>query len=61
MMRRMIQRVEEARRAREEVNIGRLVFGTTLNLLSNTIFSGDMFEVGSDEMKELKELIASMM
>uniref|UniRef100_A0A1W7HBW3 Cytochrome P450 n=1 Tax=Scoparia dulcis TaxID=107240 RepID=A0A1W7HBW3_SCODU len=61
MMKNMIERVNEAREIGEEVYIGRLVFGTTLNLLSNTMFSGDMFDVNSDEMRELKELIANMM
>ncbi|KAG8374815.1 hypothetical protein BUALT_Bualt10G0034800 [Buddleja alternifolia] len=61
MMKKMIERVDGARKTREGIHVGRLVFGTTLNLLSNTMFSGDMFDVRSDEMKELKELIANMM
>lgn len=61
MMVKMIERVDRAREAREEIHVGRLVFGTTLNLLSNTMFSGDMFDVGSDEMRELRDLIANMM
>ncbi|CDP09849.1 unnamed protein product [Coffea canephora] len=38
MMENMVKRVSDAREAEEAIYIGRLVFGTTLNLLSNMIF-----------------------
>ncbi|KAK4422730.1 Geraniol 8-hydroxylase [Sesamum alatum] len=60
IMKKMMARVDEAREAREPLNVGRLVFGTTVNLLSNTMFSGDMFDMKSDGIRELKELIGGI-
>nr|XP_027082652.1 geraniol 8-hydroxylase-like [Coffea arabica] len=57
MMENMVKRVSDAREAEEAIYIGRLVFGTTLNLLSNMMFSIDMLDPDSEEVKELKELI----
>uniref|UniRef100_A0A2N9FCB4 Cytochrome P450 n=1 Tax=Fagus sylvatica TaxID=28930 RepID=A0A2N9FCB4_FAGSY len=45
----------------EAVDIGRAAFKTTINMLSNTIFSVDMVDSGSDQARELKELIWSVM
>ncbi|KAM3685917.1 hypothetical protein ACJW30_11G153400 [Castanea mollissima] len=42
MMDGMVRRVVDASEAGEAIRIGRLVFGTTLNLLSNTMFSVDV-------------------
>ncbi|CAI9771757.1 unnamed protein product [Fraxinus pennsylvanica] len=61
MMKNMVARVDEARETQEAIHVGRLVFGTTLNLLSNTMFSDDMLDPKSDAVKELKELIAKIM
>ncbi|KAK4486424.1 hypothetical protein RD792_009099 [Penstemon davidsonii] len=61
MMDKMIEQVDKACAAGEAVHIGRLVFGTTLNLLSNTMFSNDMMDPKSDEMRELKVLIGKIM
>nr|AAZ07705.1 cytochrome P450 monooxygenase isoform II [Sesamum indicum] len=57
VIKKMIVRVIEAREAREPLDIGRLAFGATLNFLSNTMFSGDLFDMKSDGIRELKELI----
>ncbi|XP_027118395.1 geraniol 8-hydroxylase-like [Coffea arabica] len=57
MMENMLKRVFEAREAGEAIYIGRLVFGTTLSLLSNMIFSADILDPNSKEVKELKDLI----
>ncbi|KAL2543507.1 Cytochrome [Forsythia ovata] len=61
MMKNMVARVDEARETQEAIHVGRLVFGTTLNLLSNTMFSVDMLDPKSDALKELKVLIAKIM
>ncbi|KAK4478206.1 hypothetical protein RD792_017489 [Penstemon davidsonii] len=61
MMGNMIERVVEAREAKEAIDIGRLVFGTSVQLLSNTIFSIDILHPNSNEMKELHLLNANIM
>ncbi|XP_031117370.1 geraniol 8-hydroxylase-like [Ipomoea triloba] len=45
----------------EAVDIGRAAFRTTLNLLSNTIFSKDLTDPFSDSAKEFKELVWNIM
>ncbi|XP_031117493.1 geraniol 8-hydroxylase-like [Ipomoea triloba] len=45
----------------EAVDIGRAAFRTTLNLLSNTIFSKDLTDPYSDSGKEFKDLVWNMM
>ncbi|TMX00199.1 hypothetical protein EJD97_001210 [Solanum chilense] len=45
----------------EAVNIGRAAFRTTLNLLSNTIFSKDLTDPFSDSAKEFKDLVWNIM
>ncbi|KAL0282325.1 UNVERIFIED_CONTAM: Geraniol 8-hydroxylase [Sesamum angustifolium] len=60
MMQKMIEQVDEARLARQPLQVGTLGFGTTLNFLSNTMFSSDMFETKSDATTELKELIGDL-
>ncbi|XP_027080660.1 geraniol 8-hydroxylase-like [Coffea arabica] len=57
MMENMLKRVFEAREAGEAIYIGRLVFGTSLSLLSNMSFSADVLDPNSKEVKELKDLI----
>nr|GMD53941.1 geraniol 8-hydroxylase-like [Ipomoea batatas] len=47
--------------AGEAVDIGRAAFRTTLNLLSNTIFSKDLTDPFSDSAKEFKELVWNIM
>lgn len=61
MMENMVKRVSEAREAGEAIYIGRIVFGTTLNLLSNMMFSVDMLDPDSEEVRELKELVWRIM
>lgn len=61
MMNNMVGHVKEACLVGEGVYIGRLVFGTTLNLLSNTMFSLDMLDMKSDAIDELKALIGKIM
>ncbi|EPS66182.1 hypothetical protein M569_08594, partial [Genlisea aurea] len=52
-VRNMIEQVHESMQRGEAVQLGKLIFGTMLSILSKTLFSGDMFE----EAAELKELI----
>ncbi|TKY69098.1 Geraniol 8-hydroxylase [Spatholobus suberectus] len=44
----------------EAVDIGRLVFKTTINLLSNTVYSEDLIH-SDDKAGEFKELVANIM
>ncbi|CAA0838847.1 Cytochrome P450 76C4 [Striga hermonthica] len=61
MMSKMIKLAERARTAREALHVESLVFGTVLNFLSNTVFSGDMVDMGSSGgTGELRELIARL-
>ncbi|XP_040987825.1 cytochrome P450 76T24-like [Juglans microcarpa x Juglans regia] len=48
-------KVVEASEAGEAINIGRLAFGTTLSLLSDTMFSVDLIDPKSTIIQELKE------
>ena len=50
----MVRRVVEASEAGEAISIGTLVFGTTLNSLSNTIFSIDIFDPKSNAIQRTK-------
>ncbi|KAM3740859.1 hypothetical protein ACB098_08G131300 [Castanea mollissima] len=45
----------------EAVDIGRAAFKTSINMLSNTIYSMDMVDSNSDQAKELKELVWNVM
>nr|BAP90522.1 geraniol 10-hydroxylase [Ophiorrhiza pumila] len=45
----------------EAVDIGRAAFRTSLNLLSNTIFSKDLTDPYSDSAKEFKDLVWNIM
>ncbi|XP_051140288.1 geraniol 8-hydroxylase-like [Andrographis paniculata] len=45
----------------EPVDVGRAAFRTSLNLLSNTIFSKDLTDPFSDSAKEFKELVWNIM
>ncbi|KAL4568675.1 hypothetical protein LXL04_024290 [Taraxacum kok-saghyz] len=45
----------------EPVNISRAAFRTTLNLLSNTLFSKDLTDPDEDSGKEFKELVGNIM
>ncbi|XP_060193664.1 geraniol 8-hydroxylase-like [Lycium barbarum] len=45
----------------EAVDIGRAAFRTSLNLLSNTIFSKDLSDPFADSAKEFKELVWNIM
>ncbi|KAD7117813.1 hypothetical protein E3N88_05081 [Mikania micrantha] len=63
-----IQKVEEliaycrkASLSNDYVDIGHAAFRTSLNLLSNTIFSKDLTDPYEDSGKEFKELIGNMM
>ncbi|KAL0445701.1 UNVERIFIED_CONTAM: Geraniol 8-hydroxylase, partial [Sesamum latifolium] len=47
----------QARQTRQPWEVS---FGTTLNFLSNTMFSSDMFDMKSDATTELKELIGDL-
>ncbi|XP_027154553.1 geraniol 8-hydroxylase [Coffea eugenioides] len=45
----------------EAVDVGRAAFRTSLNLLSNTLFSKDLTDPYSDSAKEFKDLVWSIM
>lgn len=45
----------------DAVDVGRAAFRTSLNLLSNTIFSKDLTDPFSDSAKEFKDLVGSIM
>ncbi|KAI3699607.1 hypothetical protein L2E82_44031 [Cichorium intybus] len=51
----------KASQSGDSVDIGRAAFRTTLNLLSNTIFSKDLTDPYEDSGKEFKELVGNIM
>ncbi|KAM5574220.1 geraniol 8-hydroxylase [Rosa sericea] len=57
----LIDDVNESMRAGEAVDIGRAAFSTTLNLLSQTIFSVDLADPSSETTREFKETVWGMM
>ncbi|KAJ0971143.1 hypothetical protein J5N97_019102 [Dioscorea zingiberensis] len=61
-VRELIAYVSECCDSQRVVDIGRVVFTTTLNLLSNTIFSVDFVKLDSDsESSEFKDLVTKIM
>ncbi|KAJ1440379.1 Cytochrome P450 76C4 [Sesbania bispinosa] len=52
--------IHESMLKSEVVDIGRLVFKTTLNLLSNTIYSEDLVH-SADKAGEFKDMVANIM
>ncbi|ERN14970.1 hypothetical protein AMTR_s00032p00218550 [Amborella trichopoda] len=54
----LVRQYSDARRA---VDIGHVAFVTSLNLLSNMIFSSDMVNPQSESAEEMKELVWSIM
>ncbi|KAK6947681.1 Cytochrome P450 [Dillenia turbinata] len=63
MVDKMVKRVTDASKQGEELHIGKLVFGTNLNLLSNSMFSDDILDpnLRANAIEELKELIWKIM
>ncbi|KAL1824347.1 hypothetical protein ACET3Z_011125 [Daucus carota] len=57
----VIEYVRKCSRNGEAVDIGRAAFTTSLNLLSNTIFSKDIADPGRDSAKEFRDLIRDIM
>ncbi|ERN14975.1 hypothetical protein AMTR_s00032p00219670 [Amborella trichopoda] len=57
----LLELVDQYSDARKAVHMGRMAFVTSLNLLSNMIFSSDMVDPQSESVGELKELIWSIM
>ncbi|KAG9151762.1 hypothetical protein Leryth_002051 [Lithospermum erythrorhizon] len=53
----MIKVVGEARENNKEISLGAIIFGTVLNMLSNTMYSGDMLDLRSHVKEEMKEAI----
>ncbi|XP_024974555.1 7-ethoxycoumarin O-deethylase-like [Cynara cardunculus var. scolymus] len=51
----------KASRCNESVDVGRAAFRTSLNLLSNTIFSKDLTDPFQDSGKEFKEVVGNIM
>ncbi|KAG6636918.1 hypothetical protein CIPAW_11G144000 [Carya illinoinensis] len=61
MMDTLVLKVVEASETGEAINIGRLVFGTTFSLLSNTMFSVDLIDKKSNSIQELKEHVGTIL
>ncbi|XP_043703736.1 geraniol 8-hydroxylase-like [Telopea speciosissima] len=61
MMEEMVKNVVEICESGDGVNVGRIIFGTTLNLLSNTFFSFDMIDQKSTKVEEIKDVIWRIM
>ncbi|KAJ7957331.1 putative Cytochrome P450 [Quillaja saponaria] len=57
----MIDEVEASCEAGVEVDIGQVGFRTTLNLLSNTMFSVDVADPNSKFAKDFKEIVSTIM
>ncbi|KAK9911393.1 hypothetical protein M0R45_035309 [Rubus argutus] len=57
----LIDYVNESMRANEAVDIGRATFATSLNLLSQTIFSVDLADPSSKTAREFMETVWSVM
>ncbi|KAL2552127.1 Cytochrome [Forsythia ovata] len=57
----LIAYCRKSSQAGETVDVGRAAFRTSLNLLSNTIFSKDLTDPFSDSAKEFKDLVWNMM
>lgn len=53
----VIKFVGDAREKEEAISIGALMFGTILNMLSNTLYSADMLDLRSNVKEEMKEAI----
>ncbi|XP_015063366.1 geraniol 8-hydroxylase-like [Solanum pennellii] len=60
-MQELIDYCHKCSKVGEAVDIGRAAFRTSLNLLSNTIFSKDLTDPFSDSAKEFKELVWKIM
>nr|AQW38831.1 geraniol 10-hydroxylase-like protein [Nothapodytes nimmoniana]QNS29947.1 cytochrome P450 [Nothapodytes nimmoniana] len=57
----LIAYCQKSSQAGVAVDIGRAAFRTSLNLLSNTIFSKDLTDPYSDSAKEFKDLVGNIM
>ncbi|KAJ9564060.1 hypothetical protein OSB04_000026 [Centaurea solstitialis] len=57
----LIAYCQRASESNDSVDIGRAAFRTTLNLLSNTIFSKDLTDPYEDSGKEFKEIVGNVM
>lgn len=57
----LIEYVNKCSRTGESVNIGGAAFRTSLNLVSNTIFSKDIADPNEDSAKEFRDLIRDIM
>ena len=57
----LIQLVHKSSLSGDAVDFGRATFTTTLNLLSNTIFSIDLADPSSEFARELKEMVCNIL
>lgn len=57
----MVSCIRKLGKSRKEVDIGKVVFATTLNLISNTVFSVDLVDPDSESAQEFKDLIWTIM
>lgn len=46
--------------ASRPIDVGRVVFGTVVNLISNTLFSFDMVDLHSESTQEFKDLVSAL-
>ncbi|KAK1564571.1 hypothetical protein Q3G72_006078 [Acer saccharum] len=57
----LLTHVQESCRVGKAIDIGQAAFNTTLNLLSNTVFSVDLADPSSETTRELKKLVWDIM
>ncbi|KAF8380387.1 hypothetical protein HHK36_027872 [Tetracentron sinense] len=57
----LIAHVHDSCKAGNVVDLGRVAFGTTLNLMSNTLFSVDLAHPNSDTAQDFKDLVWGVM
>ncbi|XP_058086614.1 cytochrome P450 76T24-like [Magnolia sinica] len=57
----LVAHVHSSCMAGRAVDIGQAAFVTTLNLITNTVFSTDLIQHGSDSAQEFKDLVCSIM
>ncbi|XP_042510830.1 geraniol 8-hydroxylase-like [Macadamia integrifolia] len=60
-VRQLLAHVRESAKVGRAVDIGQAAFATSLNLLSNTVFSVDMARPGSETAQEIKAMVWGLM
>ncbi|KAF9625273.1 hypothetical protein IFM89_020859 [Coptis chinensis] len=57
----LMDHIRDSSRSRRVINIGQIVFSTTLNVISNTMFSMDLAHLDSDTAREFKAVVWGVM